>query len=195
MLLRHQPDPGRKAAPRCKRLPIANLGNQSRGDDRADAGYLRQAPARIARAMQGQDALIDRSDLGSKGAVLPRQRIKNAAGGRWQSVIPAIRDDPKQLCRSIAAFGRHDAKFGEVPTEGVAQHRALTHQQLPGPVQHQGCLLLLRLDRNKAHRWPRDSFADRGSIVGVVLAAFKIGLHIARRHHTVWPSPVSSRPQ
>jgi hypothetical protein len=35
-----------------------------------------------------------------------------------------------------------------MPAYGVAQHRALTHQQLSGPVQQQGGLLLLRLDRN-----------------------------------------------
>jgi hypothetical protein len=33
----------------------------------------------------------------------------------------------------------------------------LAHQQLPGPMQHQGSLLLLRLDRDEPHRWPRDA--------------------------------------
>src|SRR5262249_42319265 len=55
-------------------------------------------------------------------------------------------------------------------------------QQLSGPVQHQGSLLLLRLDRNKPHRWSRHCLADRRRIVRVVLATLEIGLHIARWH-------------
>src|SRR5262245_60331530 len=69
-----------------------------------------------------------------------------------------------------------------MPPYGVAQHCALTYQQLSGPVQHQGSLLLLRLDRNKPHRWPRHCLADRRRIVRVVLATLEIGLHIARWH-------------
>ena len=69
-----------------------------------------------------------------------------------------------------------------MPTYGVAQHRALTHQQLSGPLQHQGGLLLLGLDRNEPHRWPRHCLADRRRIVRVVLATLEIGLHVARRH-------------
>jgi hypothetical protein len=37
--------------------------------------------------------------------------------------------------------------FRQVPAQGITQHRALAHQQLPGPMQHQGRLLLLRLGR------------------------------------------------
>ena len=69
-----------------------------------------------------------------------------------------------------------------MPTDGVTQHRALTYQQLSGPVQHQGGLLLLRLDRNKPHRWSRHCLADRRCIVRVVLATLEIGLHVVRRH-------------
>ena len=34
----------------------------------------------------------------------------------------------------------------------------------------------------KPHRRPRDRLADRRRIIRIVLAAFEIGLHIARRH-------------
>jgi hypothetical protein len=33
----------------------------------------------------------------------------------------------------------------------IDQRRTLAHEQLPGPMQHQHRLLLLRLDFNKAH--------------------------------------------
>ena len=69
-----------------------------------------------------------------------------------------------------------------MPAYGVAQHRALTHQQLSGPVQHQGGLLLRRLDRDKPHRWPRHRLADRCSIVRIILAALEVGLYVTRRH-------------
>jgi len=90
--------------------------------------------------------------------------------------IRTIRDDPEQLSRSITALGRHDAEFGQVSAQGIAQHRALTHQQLPGPVQHQDSLLLLRLDRDEPHRRPRDRLADRCRIIRIVLAAFEVSL-------------------
>src|SRR5215468_3939483 len=48
-------------------------------------------------------------------------------------------------------------------------------------MQHQTALLLFRLRRHEPHRRPRDRLADGSSVVGIVLAAFEIGLHVARR--------------
>jgi hypothetical protein len=42
-------------------------------------------------------------------------------------------------------------------------------------VQHQGGLLLLRLDRDEPHRWPRHRLTDRRRIIRIVLAAFEVG--------------------
>src|ERR1700722_6261833 len=67
-------------------------------------------------------------------------------------------------------------------TYRVAQHGTLTHQQLPRSMQHQCSLLFPRFNRNKAHRWPADRLADRCRIVRIILAAFEIGLYIARWH-------------
>jgi hypothetical protein len=47
VLLRHQPDPGRKTAPGGESLPVADRGNQCGSGDRADAWDLRQPPARL----------------------------------------------------------------------------------------------------------------------------------------------------
>src|SRR6266567_8372714 len=49
-------------------------------------------------------------------------------------------------------------------------------------MQHQAGLLLFRLRRHKSHRRPRDRLADCSSVVGIVLAALNVGLHVARRH-------------
>src|SRR5262245_41274378 len=171
-----------RSRPEPEHLPVADLGNEGSGDYRADARDLLQPPARLARAMPGQDALLDGSELGADSAVLPRQHLENAAGDRGNPAIRPIRDDPEQLAGPVAPLRRHNAKFGQVPSHGIAQHRALTHQHLTGPVQHQGSLLRLRLERDEPHRRPRDRFADRFSIVRVVLAALEVGLYVARRH-------------
>ena len=81
-----------------------------------------QPSARHTRAVQDYDALV--------------------ADGRRNPAIHTIRDDPEQLSCSIAALGRHNAEFGQVSAQGIAKHRALAHQQLPGPVQHQTFVLI-----------------------------------------------------
>src|ERR1700761_9248994 len=101
VLLRHQPDPGRKTAPRREAIPVADLGNQCGSPGRADAWDLRQPAARLTGAVQGHDALVDGGDLGSDCAILPRQHIEDAADRRGNPAIRTIRDDPDQLCRSI----------------------------------------------------------------------------------------------
>src|SRR6478672_4609802 len=51
-------------------------------------------------------------------------------------------------------------------------------------MQHQARLLLFGFYRYKAHRRPCHRLADCSSVVGVILAALEIGLHIARRHQS-----------
>src|SRR5258705_10137639 len=89
VLLRHQPDPGGEIASRPERLPVADLGNQGGGDDRA-ARNLLQPPARLAGAMPGQDALLDGPELGTDGAVLPGQHTENTAGHWGNAAIRTI---------------------------------------------------------------------------------------------------------
>ena len=77
--------------------------------------------------------LLDGSDLGSDGAAYCRASTSRITARRCGNpVILGIRNDLEQLGRAFAAFGRHDAEFGQMPADGVAQHRALTHQQLSG---------------------------------------------------------------
>src|SRR5215831_831856 len=63
LLFRYQANPGSQAAPRPERLPVTDLGNQSRGDNRTDARYLLQPPARLARTVPDQDTPVDRPEL------------------------------------------------------------------------------------------------------------------------------------
>ena len=84
----------------------------------------------------------------------------------------------------MSAFRRYNPEFRQMSSHRVAQHRALPHQELSGSMQHQSCLLIPGLCRHKTHRRPLNRFADRSRIVGVILAALQISLHIARRHQS-----------
>jgi hypothetical protein len=51
-------------------------------------------------------------------------------------------------------------------------------------VQHQRGLLLLRFDGDKPHARSRDSLANGGGIIGVILIAFHVGFDVVRRHQS-----------
>jgi hypothetical protein len=82
----------------------ADLGNEGSGDDRTDAWNLFQPPARLARPAPGHDTPVDRSDLGSDGAVLTRQHIEYPAG-RWGNPVCV----PKRMARPV---GKQFQRFG-----------------------------------------------------------------------------------
>src|SRR6516225_2835355 len=59
-------------------------------------------------------------------------------------------------------------------------------------MQHQAGLLLLAFGRHKTHRRTCHCLADRRSIIGVILTALEIGLHVTGRHQ---PHPMADRPK
>src|SRR5438477_9717294 len=59
VLLGHQTDPSGKIAPRAERPPIADLRNQSRGDDGTNTWDLLEPPALFAGSVPSMDALVD----------------------------------------------------------------------------------------------------------------------------------------
>jgi hypothetical protein len=132
--------------------------------------------------MPGLNALLELADLPLDALILL---------GKTHQADPSRLGDAEFL-RSIhhlekpgkaeAADGCDDPELGQLAADSVAQHRALTHEQLTGSVQHESALLLLALGRYKSHRGPRHGLADRSRIVGVVLRALQISLHVARRH-------------
>jgi hypothetical protein len=66
--------------------------------------------------------------------------------------------------------------------QSIHQHRALANQTLATTMQQQSRLLLGRLGRNEAHRWPLNRLANRFRVRRVVLVALHIGLDVLRRH-------------
>ena len=69
-------------------------------------------------------------------------------------------------------------------SQSIDQLRALADQKITCAMQHQGRLLLRRLDGYEPHARARDSLADRGGIGRIVLGAPDVSLHVARRHQT-----------
>src|ERR1700757_4720966 len=129
--------------------------------------------------MPGMDAPLDGYGLFPDSRILASKDVETEPGGGWNAIILLIRDDLEQLCRAFAAFRRDDAELGHMPADRVRQHRSLTNQKLPAAMQHQAGLLLFGLGRHEPHRRPRDRLADGSSVVGIVLVAFEIGLHVA----------------
>ena len=66
---------------------IGSGRRQGAGRDRPDAGNGLETPARLVRAVPGEDALLGRIDLVVEGQVLPRQPFQAGAGKRRQPVI------------------------------------------------------------------------------------------------------------
>ena len=70
-----------------------------------------------------------------------------------------------------------DAVFAQQPAYLIYFSGALSHQFSSDSVQCLDILLLDGFDRNETHAGTPHGFADRFSIVGVVLVSFDVGLH------------------
>ena len=73
-----------------------------------------------------------------------------------------------------------NAEFGNQPTQAVIERRAFLDKALPCAVQAQDDLLVLFLDRDKAHLGPGDGLSDGGSVRCVVFAT--LAGHAVRSH-------------
>src|SRR5262245_29058363 len=70
------------------------------------------------------------------------RKLETKPRNRRNAVIFCVGNDLKQFGRTITPLGRDDAELGHVAADRIRQHRALPHQQLSAPVQHQASLLL-----------------------------------------------------
>src|SRR5947207_15610287 len=68
---------------------------------------------------------------------------------RYKFLRPSV-DQLEQLLYSVAADTGDHTKLGQVSADRIDQRRTLAHERLPGPMQHQHRLLLLRLDFNQS---------------------------------------------
>ena len=78
----------------------------------------------------------------------------------------------------------NQSELGQVRAYCIDQLRALAHQQIARPVQHQHGLLIGGLDGHEPHGRSRHRLADGSRVGSIVLAALDVRLHVARRHQT-----------
>ncbi len=86
----------------------------------------------------------------------------------WQSIKVSC-DIPTQLLR---ALWQRYTEFQEQTSQPVIDRGSLFDETLPCPMKAKRRLLVLVLERHKAHTGSRYRFADSRGIGGVVLAAF-----------------------
>src|SRR6516165_2597713 len=132
--------------------------------------------------MPGMDALVDSSDLCCDRGVLACKNFEAEPCGLRDPTILLVSNDLEQLGCAVASLRRDNAELGQVTADRVRQHRSLPDQELAAAMQHQTGLLLLALGRHKTHRRTCHCLADRRSVIGVILAALEIGLHVTGRH-------------
>ncbi len=94
-------------------------------------------------------------------------------------------EESEQLARVASALRHHDAQLGKVAAQSIDQGRSLPDQEIAGSLPHEGAWLLWVLDRNEAHRRPRDGLTDRSRVGGIILLPAQIGFDIGRRDQTV----------
>src|SRR5207247_11253061 len=80
VLSRHQPDPGRKLAPRLEDRRITDRGRNRGRTDHADAWDGLQPAARFTRSMQSMNVPLDLADLLGQSIQLAEQRLQSFAG-------------------------------------------------------------------------------------------------------------------
>jgi hypothetical protein len=106
------------------------------------------------------------------------QRLAQRA---WDAPVFGVAQDHQQLIQPATAGGRHYPEFRHQATQLVFEHCALLDQQIAHPVDPGQRLLLIRLDRDKAHRRTAHRLADRCRVRRIVLVAPHIGLGVSRR--------------
>jgi len=118
-------------------MRIRDTGNQGGRDQRANARYRFKAPAQLIRPVPGKDAPVSLEDLPLHQHELSLQCPQAfRCCGRETLIHPSV-DQQEQPLYTVAADTGDDAKLGHVSPDRIDQHRALAHEQSPGPMQHQ----------------------------------------------------------
>ncbi len=68
-------------------FPVANFGNQGRGDNRTDARDFLEPPAFFTRSVPGMDMLLNGSDLCRDICVLLSKSVEAQPRSRWDAII------------------------------------------------------------------------------------------------------------
>jgi hypothetical protein len=125
--------------------------------------------------MPRQKLALNLTDFLFQAVELCRQSLKGRPGGLWQTQITFVCQAADKFCHLPRPLRGDNPKFGEVPTDGIQDHRTLSHHKVTRPVQHKNTLLLLGLHGHEPHVRPCDSLADGFRICGIVLLLLTYG--------------------
>ena len=141
----------------------------------------------LSNAIRGHMAEL--GVISAKGRNGTAELLKIIANETNDCIPAAAQFSLDVLARQYAAT---TAEIGVIEKRIHAWHRSCEEsrrlEEIPGigpiaaAMQHQARLLLFRFHGYKTHRRPRYRLADCGSVIGVVLAALEVGLHITWRH-------------
>jgi len=92
-------------------------------------------------AVELQNLFLDPAQLRSEGS-------QTRAGNFRHTTIIRIGDHIEKVIHALAPNRRDDTELGEMRTDRVDERRLLADEEVPRPVQHEACLLLLTSCRN-----------------------------------------------
>jgi len=160
VLAKDQAQPGRQMTPRAEHPRLGHGRGEGGGDHRADAGHRGQRAAGRVGARHRDQPSVETGDLVRELPNLGHQQLQHLPCRGWHAVIFDRGDCGHQLPHAGLTLRRDDPELGQVATQRPTskswdRRRALADQLVAHPVQHQGRLPALALDRNEAHARPR----------------------------------------
>ena len=161
---------------------VTDRCRQRRRCGRADAGNRHQPLTHLVFPRLFGQPRVEVLDPLFGVAQLVDEALENASRQTGNPGILQVGHHGGQLRDLAGALGCDNAELGEVSTQRVDQLSLLGDQRLAHPVDRQGALLLLALDRDKPHARSLHRFADRFGIGPVILLALDVGFDILRRH-------------
>nr|CCD32253.1 Transposase and inactivated derivative [Methylocystis sp. SC2] len=174
----HKTEPGGEMPPGFEVGGISHGGDQRGRCDDADARNRHNPPARLNRACNYHQFLLDLDELGLNLPELLDQ-APQATSQNWRhACVGFIFNHCRQQAYVVRAVWSDYSELGEMAPDGIDELRPLPHQQFSHTVNHQDFLLLFLFDRHEAHSRTRHCFADRFSVGGVVFVGLDEGPHI-----------------
>ena len=176
-----QAEPSGELSAGSEERPVGVRGGDRAGGDRSDARDGGQAPTDNVGAVPRHDPRLQPFDGGREVAELIDDSVKRQSRGLWQLLLGLVQrfEDSLHAAWSLCS---NDAEFREVSAQPVDEHRSLPNKQIARPVQHQGGLLVHRLDGHEAHgRWG-DGLANHLGVGRVSLATLHIRIDRGWRH-------------
>ena len=126
--------------------------------------------------MPSDDAAVELQYLSLQYTQLTAESSETRAGHFREPAVGFIRNDFQQ------SDGRDDPQLRKIARIELMTAVCLADEEMACTMKHQTALLLDRLGRHEQHAWPRDCFANRLRVRGVILLPLVVWLHIGRRH-------------